>query len=164
MKELVIRGLLIVSCSPKASNQHLNICEWSTKKKSALEGQSILEDHRTLPRCHPKLRYARDYCKFSHDMDCFKVKQIFGYEVCRHTFLKIWLRSDYYYLVPEVKVLYQGMIKFYNISVMSEYHKMDTNKYSNIFGCHIMYRTNIRIYLNATYLPKEYPNIFVLRK
>ena len=47
-------------------------------------------------------------------------------------------------------------------TVISEYHKMDTNKYLNIFECHIMYRTNIRIYLNATYLPNEYLNIFVL--
>ena len=28
-------------------------------------------------------------------------------------------------------------------TVMSEYHKMDTNEYPNIFGCHIMYGTNI---------------------
>ena len=47
---------------------------------------------------------------------------------------------------------------------MSEYHKMETNKYPNIFGCHIMYRTNIGIYLNATNLPNEYRNIFVLWK
>ena len=40
-------------------------------------------------------------------------------------------------------------------SVMSEYHKIDTNKYPNIFGCHIMYRTNIRINSDATYLAKE---------
>ena len=48
--------------------------------------------------------------------------------------------------------------------VMSEYHKMDTNEYPNIFGCHIRYRMNIRIYSDATYLPNEYPNIFVFRK
>ena len=28
---------------------------------------------------------------------------------------------------------------------MSKYHKMDANKYPNIFGCHIMYQMNIRI-------------------
>ena len=48
--------------------------------------------------------------------------------------------------------------------VMSKYHEMDTNEYLNIFGCHIMYRTNIQIYLDETYLPNEYPNIFILRK
>ena len=47
---------------------------------------------------------------------------------------------------------------------MSEYHKMDTNEYPNIFGCHIIYRMNIQIYSNATYLPNEYPNIFIFRK
>ena len=47
--------------------------------------------------------------------------------------------------------------------MLSEYHKMDTNEYPNIFGCHIMYqtkyiqmqhiyRTNIRIY-SANPLP-----------
>ena len=45
----------------------------------------------------------------------------------------------------------------------SKYHKMDTNDYPNIFGCHIMYQTNILIYSNETYLPNKYPNIFVLR-
>ena len=49
-------------------------------------------------------------------------------------------------------------------AVMNEYNKKDTNKYSSIFGCHIMHRTNIRIYSNATYLQNKYPNIFVLRK
>ena len=39
---------------------------------------------------------------------------------------------------------------------MSEYHKMDTYEYSNIFKCIIMYRTNIRIYSGAPYLPNEY--------
>ena len=48
------------------------------------------------------------------------------------------------------------------------------NKYPNIFGCHIMYQTNIWIYLDATlcteqiseyirmphYVPYKYPNIF----
>ena len=62
-----------------------------------------------------KLRYVRDYCQFSNDMDCVKLKQIYVYKVCGHTILKIWLRSDYYYLVSEVKVLYQGMIKPYKI-------------------------------------------------
>ena len=42
-----------------------------------------------------------------------------------------------------------------NISKMaqkrSEYHKIDMNKYPNIFGCHIMYRTVIQIYLDATF-------------
>ena len=33
--------------------------------------------------------------------------------------------------------------------VMSEYHKMDTNKYPNIFGCHIIHGTNIQKYLDA---------------
>ena len=37
-------------------------------------------------------------------------------------------------------------------AVMSDYHKMDTNKYPNTFGCHIIYQTNIQIYSNATYL------------
>ena len=45
--------------------------------------------------------------------------------------------------------------------VMSEYHKMDTNKYPNILRCHIMYRTNTQIYSDATYLPNKYPNIFI---
>ena len=49
-------------------------------------------------------------------------------------------------------------------TVMGKYHKMDTKKYPNIFECHIMYRTNIRIYLNATYLANKYLNIFVLQK
>ena len=35
-------------------------------------------------------------------------------------------------------------------TVMSEYHKMDTNKYLNIFEYHIMYRMNIQIYSDAT--------------
>ena len=48
--------------------------------------------------------------------------------------------------------------------VMSEYHELDTKEYPNIFGCHIMYRMNIRIYSDETHLPNEYPNIFVLRK
>ena len=48
----------------------------------------------------------------------------------------------------------------YPLAVMSKYHKMDMNKYPSIFRCHIMYQTNIWIYLNATYLPNEYPNIF----
>ena len=47
---------------------------------------------------------------------------------------------------------------------MTEYHKIDTNEYLNIFGYHIMYQMNIWICLDATYLPNEYPNIFVLRK
>ena len=47
---------------------------------------------------------------------------------------------------------------------MSKYHKRDTNKYPNILGCHIMYRTNIRLYSDATYLPNKYPNIIVRRK
>ena len=50
------------------------------------------------------------------------------------------------------------------VTVMSQYHKMATNEYPNIFGCHIMYRMNIRIFSDATYLPNEYPNIFVFRK
>ena len=49
-------------------------------------------------------------------------------------------------------------------AVMSKYHKMDTKKYPNIFGCHIVYQMNIRIYLDAKYLPNKYPNIFVFRK
>ena len=40
----------------------------------------------------------------------------------------------------------------------------DTNKYPNIFGCNIMYQTNIWIFLDATYLPNKYPNIFVRQK
>ena len=48
--------------------------------------------------------------------------------------------------------------------VMSEYHIMDPNKYTNIFGCHVIYRTNIQIYSDATYLLNKYPNIFVLGK
>ena len=48
----------------------------------------------------------------------------------------------------------------YPLAVMSKYHKMDMNEYPSIFRCHIMYQTNIWIYLNATYLPNEYPNIF----
>ena len=40
---------------------------------------------------------------------------------------------------------------FLVLPVMSEYHKMDTNKYPNIFGCHIMYRMNIWIYSDAAY-------------
>ena len=61
-----------------------------------------------------------------------------------------------------------------SMAVMSEYHKMDPNKYPNIFGCHIIYRTNIQIYLDAheltkrisenIWIPKnwtnKYPNIF----
>ena len=35
-------------------------------------------------------------------------------------------------------------------SVMSKYHKMHPNEYPNIFGCRIVYRTNIRQYLDAT--------------
>ena len=54
--------------------------------------------------------------------------------------------------------------KCHSETVMSKYHKMDTNKYLNIFGCHIMYQANIRIYSDATYLPNKYPNIFVRRK
>ena len=46
-------------------------------------------------------------------------------------------------------------------AVMSKYDKMDTNEYPNIFGSHIMYQTNIRIYLDATNLPNKYLNIFV---
>ena len=49
-------------------------------------------------------------------------------------------------------------------SVMSKYHKMDTNEYLNLFGGHIMYRMNIQMYSDATFLPNEYPNIFVFRK
>ena len=48
--------------------------------------------------------------------------------------------------------------------VMSEYNKIDPNNYPNIFGSHILYRINIRIYTDATYLPNKYPNIFVLGK
>ena len=33
--------------------------------------------------------------------------------------------------------------------VMSEYHKMYTNEFPNIFGCHIIH-----------YVPSEYPNLF----
>ena len=44
-------------------------------------------------------------------------------------------------------------------SVMSEYHKMDTDKYPNVFGCHIMYGTNIRIYLHATNIQNKYLHI-----
>ena len=43
---------------------------------------------------------------------------------------------------------------------MSEHHKMDTNKYPNIFGGHIKYQANIRIYSDAMYLPNKYINIF----
>ena len=49
-------------------------------------------------------------------------------------------------------------------SVMNKYHKMDTNEYLNIFGCHIMYRKNIQIYSDATYLRNKYPSILVRRK
>ena len=35
--------------------------------------------------------------------------------------------------------------------VMSKYHKMDQKKYTNIFECHIFYRTNIQIYSDVTY-------------
>ena len=35
-------------------------------------------------------------------------------------------------------------------SVMSKYHKMDPNKYSNICKSHIIYRMHIRIYSDAT--------------
>ena len=49
-------------------------------------------------------------------------------------------------------------------SVMSKFHKMDPNEYPNKFGCHIIYRTDIRIYSDAIYLLNEYPSIFVLRK
>ena len=44
--------------------------------------------------------------------------------------------------------------------VISKYYRMDPNKYQNIFGCQIVYRMNIRIYLDVTNLPNEYPNIF----
>ena len=33
----------------------------------------------------------------------------------------------------------QGLEEKVTFSVMSEYHKMGTNEYPNIFGCHIMY-------------------------
>ena len=61
--------------------------------------------------------------------------------------------------VPVVALLLTALA----IPVMSKYHKMDTNEYPNIFECHILYRTNIRIYLDATYLANKYPNIFVRR-
>ena len=38
---------------------------------------------------------------------------------------------------------YDSQYQDYFKAVMSEYHKMDTNKYPNILGCHNMYRTNI---------------------
>ena len=38
---------------------------------------------------------------------------------------------------------------------------MDPNKYPNIFRCHIIYPTNIGIYLDATFLPNKYPNVSV---
>ena len=80
-----------------------------------------------------------------------------------------------YICTPEVAQIHvqnifeRNLIKIFeylysSMPVMSEYHKMDMNKYWNILGCHIMYRTNIQIYLDATYLPKEYPTILVLRK
>ena len=37
------------------------------------------------------------------------------------------------------------------------------NKYPNIFGCHIIYQKNIPIFLDATTLPQEYPNILYSR-
>ena len=42
------------------------------------------------------------------------------------------------------------MFSFVLEPVMSEYHKMDTNKYPNIFRCQSTDRTNIRIYSDAT--------------
>ena len=33
---------------------------------------------------------------------------------------------------------------------MGKYHKIHLNKYPNIFGCHIIYRMNIQIYLDTT--------------
>ena len=48
--------------------------------------------------------------------------------------------------------------------MMRQYYKIDTNEYPNIFRYRIIYRTNITIYSYATYLPKEYHNIFVLQK
>ena len=50
------------------------------------------------------------------------------------------------------------------VSVMSEDRKMDLNEYPNIFRCHLIYQTIIRIYLDDTYLPNKYPNILVLGK
>ena len=49
-------------------------------------------------------------------------------------------------------------------AVMSEYHKLDTNKYPDIFRYPIMHTTNIQIYSDATYLPNEYLNIFLRQK
>ena len=37
------------------------------------------------------------------------------------------------------------------------------NKYPNIFRCHIIYQKNIPIFLDATTLPQEYPNILYSR-
>ena len=37
---------------------------------------------------------------------------------------------------------------------------MDTIEYPNIFGCNIMYPTNIQIYSDTKYLPNKYRNIF----
>ena len=43
--------------------------------------------------------------------------------------------------------------------VMREYHKMNPNKDTIMFGFYIIYRTNIWIYLDATYLSNKYQNI-----
>ena len=59
---------------------------------------------------------------------------------------------------------YGNYYEYGHDTVMSKYHKLDTKKYPNIFGCHIMYRMNIQIYLDATYLPNKYPNIFIFWK
>ena len=67
-------------------------------------------------------------------------------------------------LKPKPKIVLVFYAYFSFVSVMSKNLTMDTSEYPNIFGFHIMYRTNMRIYSDATYLPNEYPNIFVHRK
>ena len=65
-------------------------------------------------------------------------------------------------LKPRTVLVFYAYFAF--VSVMSKNLKMDTSEYPNKFGFHIMNRTNMRIYSDATYLPNKYPNIFVRRK
>ena len=102
------------------------------------------------------------YCFFLNKIIIFVFKDSWNYNITAtcHTILY----NNLFYIKYITFVFSKLLLTKMELSVMSEYHKMDTNKYPNKFGCRIMYRTNIGIYLDATYLPNKYLNIFLRRK
>ena len=105
-------------------------------------------------------RFVWYWCHYPHrSRDALSPVWIFFLCIIKKIILKKYIKWSY--LPSNEKISWNGH------KWISEYIWMPNyvpNKYLNIFGCIILYQTNIQIFSDATYLPNNYLNIFVRLK